>query len=74
MAESIRGLTIEISADASGFNKSMNAIRKDAKSSQKELNALQKSLELEYDPSKLERAQKVAQEAIDTTAQQADVL
>lgn len=74
MAESIRGLTIEISADASGFNQSMNAIRKDAKSSQKELDALQKSLELEYDPAKFERAQKVAQDAIDTTAQQADIL
>ena len=65
MADKIRGLTVEISADAKQFNKQMAAVRKDAKSSQAELNALQKSLEMEYDPSKFTRAQKLAQEAID---------
>ncbi len=72
--ETIRGLTIEIDASATGFNKSMAAARKDAKSTQKELDALQKSLELEYDPTTLERAQQVAQDAIDHTAEQAEVL
>ncbi len=73
-ATNIRGITIEVSADAKNFTKSMNAVRKDARSSQKELNALQKSLELEFDSETFARAQKVAQEAIDHTAQQADVL
>ncbi len=74
MAESIRGLTVEISADASSFNKEMSQMRKAAQSSQSELNALQKSLDLEFDASKLARAQKVAQDAIDQTAANADVL
>lgn len=74
MAESIRGLTVEISADASSFNKEMSSMRKAAQSSQSELNALQKSLELEFDADKFARAQKVAQEAIDQTANNADVL
>lgn len=74
MADSIRGLTVEISADASSFNKEMSQMRKAAQSSQSELNALQKSLDLEFDASKLARAQKVAQDAIDQTAANADVL
>lgn len=74
MAENIRGLTVEISADASSFNKEMSSMRKAAQSSQSELNALQKSLELEFDSDKFARAQKVAQQAIDQTAENADVL
>lgn len=74
MAESIRGLTVEISADASSFNKEMSQMRKAAQASQSELAALQKSLDLEFDASKLKRAQKVAQDAIDQTAANADVL
>lgn len=74
MAESIRGLTVEISADASSFNKEMSSMRKAAQSSQSELNALQKSLELKFDSAKFARAQKVAQQAIDQTANNADVL
>lgn len=74
MAESVRGLTVEISADASSFNKEMSSMRKAAQSSQSELNALQKSLELKFDSDKFFRAQKVAQQAIDQTANNADVL
>lgn len=74
MADSIRGLTVEISADASSFNKEMSQMRKAAKSSRSELAALQKSLDLEFDATKLARAQKVAQDAIDQTAANADVL
>lgn len=74
MADSIRGLTVEISADASSFNKEMSQMRKAAQSSQSELAALQKSLDLEFDATKLARAQKVAQDAIDKTAANADVL
>ena len=74
MATTIRGLTVEISADASKFNKQMSAVRKDAKSSQTELNALQKSLELKFDDKKFAQAQKVAQSAIDATSERADLL
>lgn len=74
MADSIRGLTVEISADASSFNKEMSQMRKAAQSLQSELAALQKSLDLEFDATKLARAQKVAQDAIDQTAANADVL
>lgn len=74
MADTIRGLTVEISADASSFNKEMSQMRKAAQSSQSELTALQKSLDLEFDATKLARAQKVAQDAIDQTAANADAL
>lgn len=74
MADSIRGLTVEISADASSFNKEMSQMRKAAQSSRSELAALRKSLDLEFDATKLARAQKVAQDAIDQTAANADVL
>lgn len=70
----IRGLTVEIGADASSFKKEMKATRNEAKASQTELNALQKSLELKFDAEKFSRAQKVAQQAIDQTAKQADML
>ncbi len=70
----IRGLTVEIAADATQFKKEMDAVRKDAKSSQAELSALQKSLQLNFDGDKLARAQKVAQEAIDKTADAAEKL
>lgn len=74
MTNNIRGLTVEISADASSFNKEMSQMRKAAQSSQSELNALQKSLDLQFDASKLARAQKVAQDALDQTAANADAL
>lgn len=74
MADNIRGLTVEISADATTFNKQMRELRSEAKSSQSELNALQKSLELKFDSATFERAQKVAQQAIDETAKAAETL
>ena len=74
MADNIRGLTVEIGADASSFNKEMSSMRKAAQASQTELNALQKSLELKFDADKFARAQKVAQQAIDQTAATADLL
>lgn len=74
MASSVRGLTVEISADASTFNKEMNNLRNEAKNSRAELNALQKSLELEYDEGTFVNAQETAQKAIDQTAKNAEVL
>ena len=49
-------------------------MRSEAKSSQAELNALQKSLELDFDEGKFSQAQKVAQQAIDETARSAELL
>ncbi len=74
MADKIRGISMEIAADGSKFKKAMTEIRANARASQKELNALQQSLELEFNPSTLARAQKVAQEAMDATAVKADAL
>lgn len=74
MADKIRGLTVEIAADATTFNKQMQELRSEAKSSQSELNALQKSLKLKFDSATFERAQKVAQQAIDETAKAAETL
>lgn len=74
MSNTIRGLTVEISADASKFNKQMSAVRKDSKTTQTELNALQKSLQLDFDDQKFAQAQRKVQEAIDITAKQADLL
>ncbi|MCM1217998.1 MAG: hypothetical protein NC548_26225 [Lachnospiraceae bacterium] len=74
MADKIRGLTVAISADASQFKKGMNECRNAAKQSQSELNALQKSLELKFDSATFARAQKVAQDALDQTAKNADIL
>ena len=74
MAETIRGLTIEISADASKFNKQFKAIKKDVQSTQTEFNALKKSLELNFDSSQFTKAQKLAQQAIDETKEKAEIL
>lgn len=74
MADKIRGLTVEITANAANFKKGMDACRKSAKETQSELNALQKSLELKFDSATFARAQKVAQEAIDKTAANVDTL
>lgn len=74
MADKIRGLTVDITANAANFKKGMDACRKSAKETQSELNALQKSLELKFDSATFARAQKVAQEAIDKTAANVDTL
>lgn len=74
MAETIRGLTIEISVDPTNFNKQFKAIKKDVQSTQTEFNALKKSLELDFDNSKFTKAQKLAQQAIDETKNKAEIL
>jgi hypothetical protein len=74
MADSIRGLTVEISADAKKFNSGMREVRNETKLSQQELNALQKSLEVDYNPQTLIKAQQAAQEAVEATHKSAEVL
>ena len=72
MAETIRGLTIEISADAKKFNSQFKSIKKDVQSTQTEFNALKKSLELNFDNNQFARAQKLAQQVIDETKEKAE--
>lgn len=74
MSDNIRGLKVEISADATKFNKGMKDVRSAAKAAKTDLTTLQKSLQLEYNEKKFAEAQKVAQNAIDKTAQMADTL
>ena len=74
MADNIRGLTVEIAADATKFKSEMKRLRSEAKSSQSELNALQKSLELKFDGEKFARAQELARQALDKNAEAAELL
>lgn len=74
MADKVRGLTVEISADASKFKKQLNEVSREAKNTQSELYSLKKGLELEFDASKFKQAQAVAQKAIDETNNKADIL
>lgn len=74
MGNSIRGLTVEISADATKFKQELSHIKSEAKTTQTDLNNLQKSLKLEFDNQKFLQAQMTAQQAIDKTAEIADTL
>lgn len=70
----IRGLTVEISADATSFKKEIKQVQNESKNTQAELTALQKSLKLEFNPDTLVKAQQTAQKAIDETSAVADTL
>ena len=74
MADNIRGIKVEISADATKFNTELKSLRSEAKSAKSDLATLQKSLQLEYNEDKLVQAQKIAQTAIDKTEEQAELL
>lgn len=74
MAESIAGLSVKISADAQEFNKSFKDMKKSTSSMKTEVDALVKSLEMDFDSSKMQKAQKKCQEALDATANQTQVL
>ncbi|MBD5086698.1 MAG: hypothetical protein HDT32_05040 [Clostridiales bacterium] len=74
MADNIRGLKVEISADATKFKKEVKDLRSDVKSAKSDLATLQKSLQLDYNEEKFAEAQKVAQNAIDKTSELADKL
>lgn len=74
MADEIRGLSVKISADTKEFNKSFSEMKKGTNSMKQEVDALTKSLEMDFDSTKLERAQQKCQSALDQTANQAEVL
>ncbi len=69
-----RGLSIEISADTSKFNKSFKEMKKSTSSMKQEVDSLVKSLEMDFDSSKMEKAQKKCQAALDQTSNQANIL
>ena len=70
----VRGITVEIGADASKFNAEIKSLSKETKATQQEFNALQKSLELKFDSKTFEEAQRLAQKAVDETSQKAAAL
>lgn len=74
MANTIRGLTIEIDADVKKFNSQFKTLKKDAKSTQSEFSALKKSLEIDFDSTKFAKAQAIAQQALNATRENAEVL
>ncbi|MDR1093444.1 MAG: hypothetical protein LBL66_04775, partial [Clostridiales bacterium] len=63
------GVTIEVAADASKFKQAMKELDGESRAAQKELQLLQEGLKLEFDADKFSRAQQVAQQAIDLTAE-----
>lgn len=68
MATKVKGITIELGADASGLEKALKNINQELSSTQKQLNSVNKSLKL--DPSNLElieQKQRLLATAIDQT-------
>ncbi len=70
----VRGITVEIAADAKKFKTELNSLNREAKNTQRELNDMQKSLYIKYDPTTFVEAQKVAQKAIDVTRERSEAL
>lgn len=74
MAESIKGLQIKIGADTKEFQKSLKGLDKDINSTERQADALNKSLQLKFDEGRFTEAQRLAQEAITKTEQKAQAL
>lgn len=74
MAETIRGITISIGADTKSFESGIKKVDKSVNQTNKQVDALQKSLTIEYDASRFTQAQKLAQDALITTEQKAEAL
>lgn len=64
MAVKTKGITIPIGVDTKEFDKGLRKMDSSIKSTEKYVDSLEKSLEVDFDPSKLVEAQKKAQEAI----------
>ena len=63
----VRGLTIGIGANTTEFTKELKAMDRSVKDTSKQVGLLSKSLEFEWDASRLAQAQKLAQEALAQT-------
>ena len=74
MAETIKGLTVKIGADASDFIKELKKVDKEINATQRTANELQKGLQLEFDSNRFTQAQKKVQSALDTTEAKAKAI
>jgi len=75
MAGKIKGITIELNGDASGLNKALNSVEKQAKTTETGLKYVDKALKL--DPSNvelLEQKQRLLADAVSETAKKLDLL
>lgn len=74
MSTSFKGLTITVGADTKQFNKEMKAVDRSIRETNKQVNELQKGLELEFDAGRFAEAQRLAQKAISDTEMKAQAL
>ena len=74
MAETIRGLTIKIGADTQEFQKGIKLIDREISETNKQVNALTKSLELDFNEGRFIQAQKLAADSIEKTETKAKAL
>ena len=74
MSTSFKGLTITVGADTKQFNKEMRAVDRSIRGTNRQVNELQKGLELEFDAGRFAEAQKLAQKAINDTDMKAQAL
>lgn len=74
MSTSFKGLTITVGADTKQFNKEMRQVDRSIKETNKQVDELQKSLELEFDSGRFAEAQRLAQDAIQGTEAKAQAL
>ncbi|OHE41470.1 MAG: hypothetical protein A2Y16_05370 [Tenericutes bacterium GWF2_57_13] len=74
MANTIKGLTIELRAEMKKFNQDMRTADKSIGNTQKQVDTLAKSLRLEWNTDRFAQAQKLAQSAIKQTEDKAKAL
>lgn len=74
MAGTIKGLTIDIGADTKKFQSEIKKVDKDINNTNKQVDALSKALQLEFDAGRFSQAQKLAQDALEKTDAKAQAL
>ena len=74
MAESIKGLSVKIGADTSDFLKGLKKVDKEINATTKQVNELQKGLELEFDEDRFVEAQRLIQNALEETQEKAKAI
>ncbi len=70
----VKGLTVDIGANTSQFNKSIRGMNRDIRGTQSVVNDLAKSLELDFDAKTFARAQAEAQKVIEKTDEKVKTL
>lgn len=74
MAESIKGLSVKIGADTSDFLKGLKKVDKEINATTRQINELQKGLEIEYNEERFVEAQRLIQSALDDTQEKAKAI